>query len=290
VQRPTQLKYNDLKEMVQINVNFSQLPMTVREDYFRLNDQQVLAPVTIQIDNRNLTFQQEGEMMVARVGIYGLITSITNRVVLEFEDDVVASFPPSELEKGLQRVSVYQKIVPLESRFRYKLDLVVQDTHSRQVGTVRRALAPPTIGRDRLSASSFLVSDSVRILDHAPDRDEMFVLGDVRVRPSVGKRFEPGDAIGLYFHLYNVELDQSTLSPALHLTYRLRRNGEIVRKFEDPTGASIQYFSGQRVVVVRFIHLEGLEPGDYQVSVAVEDQLSRQSVEVSDTFAIVPQS
>jgi GWxTD domain-containing protein len=288
VQRPAQIKYQDLKEMVKVNVSFNSLPLTVREDYFRLNDRQVLVPVTLQLDNRSLSFRQEGDQMVARVAVYGIVTSITNRVVLEFEDDLVTSFRPQELEAGLQRASIYQKIVPLEAKLKYKLDLVVQDTHSRQVGAVRRALVPPPIPTDRLAASSLLVTDSLRVLDRVPERDEMFVLGDVRVRPNLNRRFSSDDALGLYFHLYNASLDQSRLAPSLHLTYRLRKDGEIVRKLTDATGASIQYFSGQRVVVVKLMTLEGLEAGDYQVSVEVEDQLSRQSVEVSETFTVVP--
>ena len=58
VQRPAEIKYPDLKELVTVNVDYADLPFSIREDYFRLNEEQVLAPVTVQTENKQLKFQR----------------------------------------------------------------------------------------------------------------------------------------------------------------------------------------------------------------------------------------
>ena len=45
-------------------------------------------PISLFLENRNLSFVSEGDLRVARVAVYGLITSITNKVIAEFEDDL----------------------------------------------------------------------------------------------------------------------------------------------------------------------------------------------------------
>ncbi len=57
VQKPPPLKYPDLKEMVKVNVTYTDLPFQVRQDYFKLNEAQMLAPLTIQFRNKDLTWK-----------------------------------------------------------------------------------------------------------------------------------------------------------------------------------------------------------------------------------------
>ena len=61
VQKPPPLKYPDLKEMVKVNVTYSDLPFEVRQDYFKLNDAQTVAPVTVQFQNKDLTWKADGK-------------------------------------------------------------------------------------------------------------------------------------------------------------------------------------------------------------------------------------
>ncbi len=288
VQRPTQIKYRDLKEIVEVNLSYDDLPLEVAEDYFRLNDREVLVPITLRVRNKDLTFQPEGERRVARLAVYGTVTSITNRVVSEFEDDLQTSFGESGLREGLRHSSVYQKVLPLDRKLRYKLVLVVKDLTSQKVGVTRQALNPPRVGTDTLEASSLVLANRLEVLSEVPKADDMFVIGDVKVRPSVDRRFESGSPVGLYFHLYNARLDQSTLRPDLKLTFTISQDGSVVRTVTDDREDSVEYFSQDRVVIVRSLPLEGLEPGHYRVRVEVDDRLAGQSVELSSPFQIAP--
>ena len=287
VQRPAEIKYPDLKELVTVNVDYADLPFSIREDYFRLNDKQVLAPVTVQTENKQLKFRQEGDRNVARLAVYGIVTSIGNRVVYEFEDDVLVSHGLQDLEAALSQKSIYQRIIPLDDKMRYKLDLIVQDLHSGQTGVVRRPLIPPSFQTEKIAASSLVLSDSVRIIDTIPEEVEKFVLGDVKIYPSLANEFTSDRPLGVYFQLYNVQIDQSTLLPSLVVTISVFKDGELLGQLSAAQGEWVQFYSGQRIVILKLIGLEGMESGEYQIKVEVQDRLNEQQLELNDRFTIV---
>jgi len=286
VQAPSQIKYTDLKEMVEVNIEFTTLPIEVHEDYFRLNDRQMIVPVTVQLSNKDLTFQTEGDQQVAKVAVYGIVTSIGRRFISEFEDDLRMAFSSDGLEAGLSRKSVYQKLLFLDRKQRYKLDLVVKDLNTGQVGVLRKAIVPPTHKNEELEASSVIFAQSIRVLDTIPDQEEMFVIGDVKVTPNINRSLAPGQPLWLYYQVYNTSLDQSTMSPSLKVAYRLLKNGEVLREVADTGGESIQFFSGQRVVLVKELNVAGLPPGDYVIRIEVEDLLTGKHLELDEPFMV----
>lgn len=286
-QRPTEYRYDDLKQLVEVNVSFDSLPISVTENYFKINQKQSLVPINLHIENKDLTFKEEGSSHVARLNIYGIVTSMTNRVVTEFEDDLMSSYSTPELMSGLRQGSVYQKILPLESSRRYKVDIVVKDVNSNRFGVIRKALIPPKIPEDQLSTSSIICSDYLRILENAPDPGEMFVIGDVKVRPKISGKFSRSRPFSVYFHVYNVAIDQSTFQPHLRVTFQVYRDGNLYRRTVDENGDSTQFFSGQRVVILQNFDLQDLAKGRYQLIIDVEDLLSDKEIRVTRDFEII---
>ena len=280
-------KYQDLQEIVKVRVDYHNLPFEIKEDYFKLNQDQELVPITLQIKHKDLTFKKEGKFNVARMAIYGLVQSLTNRVIAEFEDDLVVRYTDEQLEKGLLRSAVYQKVLSLERKLRYKVDFVVKDTNSAKTGVIRKAIIPPAHKGENLQASTMLLSDQMRVLTEIPDQDEMFVIGDVKILPRLSKEFNSTMPLGVYLQVYNAELDQSTLEPALKVTYTLSRDGETVRQVIDDEGQSTQFFSGRRVVLMKNLSLSGLEPGKYQVQLDIVDGLKGEDITLRDQFEVV---
>ena len=151
IQSPTPVKYRDLKGLVEIDITFDNLPFSHRIDYFNLNKDRALVPLSVEIDDRELTFKQERESRRSRVAVYGVVTSLSNRIIDEFEADLVAE---ARLPSGR---SAFQKVLLLERKGRYKLDLVIKDLNSGKVGVRRLALIPPPAKND-LAARSVLLS------------------------------------------------------------------------------------------------------------------------------------
>ena len=279
VQRATPVKYRDLKGLVEIEVSFDNLPFSHRIDYFNLNKDRALVPLNVEIDNRELTFKQEASGSRARVAVYGIVTSLSNRIVDEFEADLVA-------EAGLQTGrSAFQRILVLERKGRYKLDLVIKDLNSGKTGVRRLALIPP-LPKSELVASSVLLSRYVRQLENAAEQDEMFVLGDLHIRPSLDKVFHPSDELNVYLQVYNAAFDQSTMRPSLRLAYEIRRKGRPVLEAIEDQGESIQFLSSQRVVLVHPFSLSGLQAGPYEIALTVTDLIGEGEVHVTDHFEV----
>ena len=139
VQRATPVKYGDLKSFVEIDVSFDTLPFSHRIDYFNLNQDRSLVVLSVEIDNRELTFAPDDTGRRARVAVYGIVTSLSNRISDEFEADLVAESRVSATR------SAYQRFLVLERKGRYKLDLVIKDLNSGKAGgsTPGSDSAPP---------------------------------------------------------------------------------------------------------------------------------------------------
>ena len=54
----------------------------------------------------------------------------------------------------------------------------------------------------------------------------------------------------------------------------------------DRRGESIQFYSGQRMVLIKGLSLNGLNPGEYVLKVHVRDGISQRQVAVSSGFVV----
>ena len=114
----------------------------------------------------------------------------------------------------------------------------------------------------------------------------MFVLGDVHVRPSLLKSFSRTKTLGVYLQVYNAAFDQASLKPSLKARYKVSRGEETVIDMTDEAGESIQFSSGQRVVLIANLPLNNLEPGKYSLEVEIHDRITDQRVTTRDKFQV----
>ena len=286
VQRPPEIKYKDLQEMVQVDVAFNTLDVQLRPDYFQLNEDQVLVPITLEIENKNLTFSQKGDVHAAQVAIYGVITTISNRRVVEFEEDLVLSYPAEDFPVALRSRSTYQRVTTLAKRMRYRLDLVVKDLTSGHVGVVRKGLLASSSRPRELAASSLILSDLIVPLVPGSRNGQMFVLGDIKVRPSVSNAFSRENALGVYLQLYHLGIDQATETPWMETRYRILRENETVLELAGERGEGIRVYSDWRTVLVKALPVEGLQSGEYRLQVDIHDRIREESLRLEETFEL----
>ena len=277
------LKHRDLKGLVEVDVTYQDLPFSHRVDYFGLDETRVLVPVSVEIYDRELAFSEEENGRRARMAVYGIVTNLSNRIVDEFEADLVSDY------RAQTARSVYQRVLVLERKGRYKLDLIIKDLNSGRVGVRRLGLIPPP-HRSELSVSSILLSNGIKRLESASESDEMFVLGDLHIRPSLDKVFRPSENLNFYLQVYNVALDQTAMRPSLRVVYRVAKDGHPVAQMIDIMGQSIQYLSEQRVVLVLPMSLQSFEPGRYEITVTVKDLIQEREVRVSDRFEVAAEA
>ncbi|GAB4236798.1 MAG: hypothetical protein Kow00109_10460 [Acidobacteriota bacterium] len=289
-QRPPEIKFKDLQEVVKVNVFYDTLPYQVRDDYLRLSDTQVLVPITISWKNRDLTFTDEpvtGKKQ-AKIAVYGIITGLSNEIVAEFEQEVTSAYPPEAAHLTVEGKSMFQKIVVLPYPGRYKLTLVCKDLNTGKMGVQNRGLIPPRFDGKELKASTLILADFVRRLQ-GPDlekEDLMFVLGDLWIRPSVEKVFQPGSEMGVYLQLYHAALDRQTLKPQLEVRYQIQGEDGTSLQIQDNSGRSVDFVSGERVVLLKVLRLGNLPAGKYSMLVEVRDKITGESLTVREPFSI----
>ena len=284
---PPKIRYTDLQQVVDTNIHYADLPFMTRDDYIGLNEKQVLVLVSLQVNNKDLTFQDENGAHAAQLAVYGIVTSIAKRVIFEFDDDIETRFNARSLDAALEQSSVYQKIIPIDRKGRYKISLVVKDLNSDKIGVVERAIKPPAYRADTLASSSLILSESIRTV---PPSAEMFVLGDLKVRPNLTGEFLSSNPLGIYFQIYNAEVDQTTGVPDLAVEYRILRGREVLAESLDSEGESIQFQSGARVVLVKGLSLKRLAAGAYKVQVRTTDRISGEDLLVEEDFKVVESS
>jgi hypothetical protein len=286
LQRPPKVKFEDLKSIVTTRVTYNQLPYQMRADYVRLSTDKVLVPITIELYNKDLEFKKELDFNRAAVNVYGIVTGLNNRIFAEFEDVITTEYTDQFFEQGKRNRSLYQKIVALPPGQRFKLDLVLKDINSNNIGALSRGLVVPKFDGETLQSSSVILANKVEQVPTTSNQLEQYVIGDLKVQPNVKAEYVEGQFLIPYMQVYNATIDQTSQKPALEITYTIKSDGKVVQQLQDLSGDSIQFFSGARVVVLGKIQVKGMKPGKYELDVNVQDRIAERSLVTSTAFIV----
>src|SRR5215813_12600296 len=120
----------------------------------------VLVPITIQIKNRDVTFQNKEGVERGTVNILGRVSTLTGKIVQTFEDTVQVQVPAELLPKTAENASVYWKALPLRPG-RYKLNIAVKDVNGDRKGAWSRGVIVPDYSDDKLATSTLIVADQM---------------------------------------------------------------------------------------------------------------------------------
>src|SRR5690348_4784572 len=166
--RAPEVKYKDLEAIVTARIVRDQMHFNWGTDYVKVTNDTVLVPITVQVPNNQLSFASKDGVYSATLNVFGRVSSLTGRVVQTFEDPVSRDFPESLYQQSLKLQSIYQKAVPLRPGL-YRLDIVIKDVKSGNVGVVNTRLQVPRFEDDKLEASSLIVADGGK-LEHVPSK------------------------------------------------------------------------------------------------------------------------
>jgi GWxTD domain-containing protein len=287
LQKPPQIKFEDLKGVVTAKVIYTTLPYDVRVDYIKLSADRVLVPISIELNNKDLEFKKQLDFNQATVNVYGVVTSLTGRMMNEFEDVVSVEFLDQYFERGKNKRSQYQKIVGLPPGQRYKLDLVLKDENSKGTGTLSIGLNVPKYEEGALQTSSIVLTNSVTSAPTNSDQFEKYVIGDMKVMPNVKSEYLPGQALIPYLQIYDMQIDQTSQKPSLEVSFFIKSNGTVVEEVKGTPANSEQYFYGQRVVLLGRIPLKNTPPGKYSLEIKVTDTIANRTVSTTSDFKVL---
>jgi GWxTD domain-containing protein len=281
--RPPAVKYKDLEALVTSRIVRDQVHFTWRTDFLKVTNDTVLVPVTIQVPNSQLSFQSKEGVHSATLNVFGRVSTLTGRVVQTFEDSVSRDFPDSLFQQSVKLHSIYQKAVPLRPGL-YRLDLVIKDVQSGNVGVINSRLQVPRYEDDKLESSSLILADQI---EHVPAKQigaGQFVLGSSKVRPRLEADFTTADKLGIYMQVYNLKPDDKTHKSSATFQYTVKKGAEQVMQFNETSAEMKQ--TGDQITIERLLPLSTLTPGKYTLEINATDTLSNQSISRTAEFTV----
>jgi len=293
LQRAPAIKFKDLEnELVKHRIITNPMPFDVRADFVKVTGDTVLVPVTIQIKNRDITFQNKEGVERGTVNIFGRVSTLTGKTAQTFEDTVQVDVPAELLPRTAENASVYWKALPLRiTQNRYKLDIVVKDVNGDRVGTWTHSIQLPDFSEDRLSNSSLIIADQMEPVPSKNVGTGNFVIGTTKVRPRVapsdGKpiSFKRDQKLNFWMQVYNLSVDEKTHKPSATIEYNVLNaaNKPIIHTVESTdTMGNV----GDQVTLQKTLSAANLQPGVYKIEIKVNDNLSKQTVNPAATFAV----
>jgi GWxTD domain-containing protein len=286
------VKFKDLEEVVSHKISVNLMPFDVRADFVKVTSDTVLVPVTIQIKNRDVTFQNKDGVERGTVNIFGRVTTLTGKIVQTFEDTVQVDVPVELLPKTAENSSVYWKALPLRiSQNRYRLDVVVKDVNGDRTGSWSHAIQIPDFSEDKLSSSTLIIADQMEPVAIKNVGTGNFVIGTTKVRPRVapsdGKpiSFKRNQKLNFWMQVYNLSVDEKTHKPSATIEYNVTdaNNKAVIHTVESTdTMGNV----GDQVTLQKTLSAANLQPGLYKIEIKVNDNLSKQMVDPTATFAV----
>jgi len=285
VQRPPEVKYKDLEALVTSRMVRDQVKFNYRTDFLKVTNDTVLVPVTVQVPNNQLQFKDKDGVYSAELNIFGRVSTLTGRIVQTFEDPVTRDYPETLYKQSLKQSSIYQKSLPLRPGL-YRLDVVIKDVNSGNVGAVNTRLAVPRYEDEKLEASTLILADQI---EHVPAKQigtGQFVLGSSKVRPRLDADFTTADKLGIYLQIYNLKGDEKTHKSNATFQFSVKKGNELVPGMQFKLTTEDLKQTGDQVTIERLLPLVSLTPGKYTLEVNATDLLSNATITRSAEFSV----
>ncbi len=292
LQRPPEVKFKDLAEVVTHKISVNLLPFDVRADFIKVTSDTVLVPVTIQLKNKDITFTHKEGVARGVVNIFGRVTTLTGRISQTFEDTVTVEQPEELLPKVLDSSAVYWKALPLRPG-RYRVDIVCNDVNGDRVGTWSKGLMVPQFDEDKLASSTLIVADLMEKVPAKNVGSGNFVIGTTKVRPRVEPAsgqpasFRQNQKANFWMQVYNLGVDQQTHKSSALIEYEVTNmsdgNKPVVQVKESTADLGNV---GEQITLEKSLPLTGFKPGVYQIAIKVKDNVSKQQIAQSAKFAV----
>jgi GWxTD domain-containing protein len=289
-----EIKFKDLEAFMSTSKILTGPPFLfdVRTDYVKVTNDTILVPVTLQIRNRDITFNTKEGVSMGTVNILGRVSNLTGKPIQTFEETVKVEEPTELLPKMLNNVSVYWKALPLRPGL-YRIDIVIKDVNNPDhVGRWERSMNVPKYDDDRLAASSLILADEMYRI---PSKDiglGNFVISNTHVRPRVPTAigapvtFHRAQSLNFWMQVYNLGLDDKSKQNNATVQYEitdLDNHKSMLTTSESTTKLSP---NSDQVTLERSVPLASLQPGKYQLTIKVNDGVSKQQIAESAPFMV----
>ena len=292
LQRSPTIKFKDLEEVVSHKINVNLMPFDVRTDFVKITDDTVLTPVIISVKNKDITFVNKEGVQRGTANIFGRVSTMTGKIVQTFEDTVQVDVPTELLPKTQEHSSLYWKALPLRPG-RYRFDVVVKDVNGDRVGTWTHGVVVPEYTEDKLASSSLILADHLEKVPAKSVGAGNFVIGQTKlayphIEPSDGTpaSFKRDQAMNLWMQVYNLQSDEKTKKPSAKFDYEIVNLADNKPVLHASESTDSMPNVGEQVTLEKRLTLNSLQPGQYRLTVKVDDNISKQQIAPSVRFVV----
>jgi GWxTD domain-containing protein len=292
LQQAPKIKFKDLEEVVSHKINVNLMPFDVRTDFVKITGDTVLTPVIISIKNKDITFVSKDGVQRGTANIFGRVTSMTGKIVQTFEDTVQVDVPTDLLSRTQEHSSLYWKALPLRPG-RYRFDVVVKDVNGDRVGTWTHGVMVPEYTEDKLASSSLILADHLEKVPAKSVGAGNFVIGQTklaypRIEPANGQpaSFKRTEAVNLWMQVYNLQADDKTKKPSAKFEYEIVNLADNKPVLQSSESTDSMANVGDQVTLEKRLALNAFQPGQYRLTVKVDDNISKQQIAPSVRFAV----
>jgi GWxTD domain-containing protein len=294
LQAPPPVKFKDLESFLTNHklLTGPVFPFDVRTDFVKVTDDTVIVPVTLQIKNRDITFQTKEGVSKGEVNILGRVSTITDHIVQTFEETVQVEQPSELLPKTLDNSELYWKALPLRPG-RYRVDIAIKDVNNPDhVGIWAQGITVPKYDDDRLSASSLILADKMERVPSKQIGTGNFIIGNTYIRPRVTVNaatpvtFHRDQKLNFWMQVYNLGIDEKSKQNAATITYQIIDVASNKALLDTEENSKTMSANSDQLTVEKSLPLASLQPGKYLVKVMVNDSVSKQEIAQSAPFTV----
>jgi GWxTD domain-containing protein len=276
----------EMSDLVTSRIVRNQIPFQYGFSFVKVTSDSVLVPISIELNNRSMSFQEKDGVHTGKVNVFLRISTVSGRVVNTYEEPIEDAFPDSLFQQYLTKKSIYGKTVPLRPGL-YKLDIVIKDTQSGNVGVQSVRLAVPHIDDEKLDSSSLILADSLEKVAPREVGIGRFVIGDVKVRPDLTLEFDSDKKMGIYLQVYNLKVDPTTHKSNYTAHYRIIKADKSEALIFDTTETSEEFKQqGDELTIESLFPLTGVPPGKYKIEITIDDKVVNQQIVRSQEFTV----
>ncbi|MBP7865385.1 MAG: GWxTD domain-containing protein [Acidobacteria bacterium] len=282
LRRPPEIQFKDLQQMVSTRMGSATLPAECSWFFVQLSPNRFMVPVTLAIPKSALQYKEAraGGVHQAKVELYGLVQSLSGRIVYEFEDTIVQELSAEQVgnNRVLAAPALYQRCIPMVPG-RFRMSIVLKDAHSGNTAVLEKALALPSAPENGLCTSALVLADRVSPAGPGETLTDPFILeGNLKLYPNLGK-VRNGTSIAGYLEVYNLGVDGATLKPQWELDVKVFRGDEPVELPPDSVSQVYPILRGNKLVLFWMQSIRLDRTGEYQVKARVTDKITRATAE-----------
>jgi tetratricopeptide (TPR) repeat protein len=230
------------------------------------------------VEPSKLTFVQVGERFRANLEVNGKATDLAGNTIYQFDRAFPIDFSREQVDSVRPKLFSLQDIFPLIEG-RYRLNILVKNTMSKEFTSVERDLTIPPLSGPRLSrlilANKIIPNSAYR------GQNKPFLIGDTQLVPSPRNDFTPQDKLYVYFQLLG--LDQET-GDGTTLDFAVMQEGKTVL-----SASKLAVGYPDRTNILEEFPLTGLSSAYYRVKVSLLDRDRKEILSEQADFFISQQ-